>query len=97
MPRSDGYSTRRIARRIQLHDRLVERKGLRTCCGSWDEASMGPELDYRGSIRLSRLHGLLHHVQVLHQRLAGLQEIRKGLVEIARRFLQFHATGRGNR
>src|SRR4029077_20853560 len=77
MPRSYGYLAGRITRGIRLHDRLVERKGMRARSRSRHEASLGQELDYRGLIGFGRLHGLLHTIQVLHEGLGCLQEIRK--------------------
>src|SRR5438093_13096079 len=83
MSRLDDHSTRGDSGRVQLHTRLVAGESLRAYCWSGDEASMGPELDYRGPFGFRRLHGLLHPIQVLYQGLGCLQEVRKRHIETA--------------
>src|SRR5437763_11156019 len=88
VPRRDVNSSRRATWRVQLRDRLAQRKGLRSQSGARHSTSMGYGLDHRSAVRLCCLHGILRAGKISGQGMGHLQEIRERPREAARLLLR---------
>src|SRR5436309_11591237 len=95
VPRRDVNSSRRATWRVQLYDRLAQRKGLRSQGGARHPTSMGHGLDHRSTVRFRSLHGILRARKISGQGMGHLQEIRERPQKLPDSFFDYLFLGQG--